>query len=149
MRQMRAVRCSLRPQAEPACGSGTRREQTAPRNTRAEQDLRSARSPNCHRISRIINTSYAVGSKPGICRDKRPDSPPAGRNGTFFFQKIWLGEPNFLEKDTKVPCCRRRVWPPSGEMSGLYAHRVTPVINTSYAVPDLQGHVASGRAEET
>ena len=27
----------------------------------------------------IIDTSYAVGSKPGICLDNRPDSPPAGR----------------------------------------------------------------------
>jgi len=67
--------------------------------------------PSCfpallHSLSALLRlfsyTSYAVGSKPGVRRKKRPDSPPAGRNGTFFFRKIWLEEPNFSEKDKKV-----------------------------------------------
>jgi hypothetical protein len=31
------------------------------------------------RVTRVIHTSYAVGSKPGVHLDERPDSPPAGR----------------------------------------------------------------------
>jgi hypothetical protein len=44
-------------------------------------------------------TTYAVGSKPGVCLDNRPDLPPAGRNGTFFFRKMWHVVPHFPEKD--------------------------------------------------
>jgi hypothetical protein len=52
-----------------------------------------------HRVTRVIHRSYAVGSKPGVCLDNRPDSPPAGWNGTFFL---------FPEKEKNVPCGRRR-----------------------------------------
>jgi hypothetical protein len=40
-------------------------------------------------------------SKPGVCRDTRPDSPPAGRNGTCFVTNMWLVEPHVCDKAKK------------------------------------------------
>jgi len=51
----------------------------------------------------------------------------------------------FVKKPDHVPCCRRRVCLLSGQTPGLYAHRVSRVNNTRYAVPDQAGHSASGR----
>jgi hypothetical protein len=93
--------------------------------------------------------SYAVSSKPGVHLQERSDSPPAGRNGTFFFQNIWLSEPNVLEKDTKVPCCRRRIAFSSGQTPGLNADRVSPVNYTSYAVSFREENIVSGRAGDS
>jgi len=50
------------------------------------------------RVSRVTYRSYAVTDLAGVCLDNRPDSSPAGRNGTFFFQNIWLGEQMFWKK---------------------------------------------------
>jgi hypothetical protein len=72
--------------------------------------------------------SYTVGSKPGICRDNRPDSPPAGWNGTFFFIKILHAMQNFYEKDKKSTMLPQAVYVSSGETPGLMNHRVTPVV---------------------
>ncbi len=47
--------------------------------------------PNQYADERVIlsgNTTYAVGSKPGMCLNKRPDSPPAGRKNPDLFHKI-------------------------------------------------------------
>jgi len=41
--------------------------------------------------------------------------------------KKWLSEPLFSKKIEQVPCCRRRNWLPSGQTSGLNAHRVSSV----------------------
>jgi hypothetical protein len=37
----------------------------------------------------------------GVCLDKCSDSPPAGRNWTSFWTKMWLCEPHFCPKDKK------------------------------------------------
>jgi len=42
---------------------------------------------NAHRVRRVNYRTYAVGSNPGMCRDKRPDSPPAGRKNPCLFAK--------------------------------------------------------------
>jgi hypothetical protein len=54
-----------------------------------------------HCVTRVNNTRYAVGSKPGVCLDKWPDSPPAGWNETFFFRKMWHVVPHFPEKEKR------------------------------------------------
>jgi hypothetical protein len=54
-----------------------------------------------HRVTRVINRTYTVGSKPGICRDNRPDSPPAGRKIPCFFRNILHTTQNVSEKDKK------------------------------------------------
>ncbi len=79
-----------------------------------------------HNVNFFVNRTYAVGSKPGMCLNKRPDSPPAGRKTPCFFTKMLHCVQHFCEKDKNVPCCRRRIGLPSGEMSRLHAHRVTP-----------------------
>jgi hypothetical protein len=61
---------------------------------------------------------------------------------------MWLSEPHVLEKDKKVPCCRRRIGLPSGQTPGLPTHRVTRV-PWRYAVTDPEKHFASGRVEDS
>jgi len=77
----------------------------------------------------LFDTSYAVGSKPGVCLDERPDSPAAAwyvfiffpekllceqlfweKDGSIsiFLEKKLLGTPLFLQKGCPVPPCRRR-----------------------------------------
>jgi hypothetical protein len=58
----------------------------------------------------IIDRGYAVGSKSGVHLDERPDSPPAGRNGTFFCRKMWLSEPHFPAKDKKSTMLPQANW---------------------------------------
>jgi len=56
---------------------------------------------------------------------------------------------NVVRKIHEVPCCRRRrllLWE---YVSDFYAHRVTCVIYTSYAVAHAKGMFASGRAEDS
>jgi hypothetical protein len=48
--------------------------------------------------SLVNNRSYAVSSKSGICLNKRPDSPPAGRKIPFFFTKFLHYVQKFCEK---------------------------------------------------
>ena len=79
------------------------------------------------RVTRVNDRTYAVGSNPGICLNKRPDSPPAGRKIPCFFTNMLHCVQHVCEKDKNVPCCRRRIWLPSGEIFRLNAHRVTPV----------------------
>jgi hypothetical protein len=74
------------------------------------------------------NTTYAVGSKPGLCLDNRPDAPPAGWKQPSFVHKNFHNMKIFMDKDKNVPCCRRRVWRASGQTFGLIADRVGPVI---------------------
>ncbi len=71
-----------------------------------------------------------------------------------YFTNMWLCEPHVREKEKTVPCCRRRRLPLWAYISDLYAHRVTPVIYTSYAVgsksrrlPGQLARFASGRVE--
>jgi len=45
--------------------------------------------------------SYMVGPKPGICLDKQPHSPPAGRNGIVFFTIQCCTMYNIVMKKTK------------------------------------------------
>jgi hypothetical protein len=45
----------------------------------------------------------------------------------FFFTKMLHFVQHFCEKETKVPCCRRRIEIPRGQTSGLHVHRVRPV----------------------
>ncbi len=97
---------------------------------------------------RVNDRTYAVGSNPGMCLNKRPDSPPAGRNRTSLFTHMLHIVQHVCEQDQNVPCCRRRGRPPSGQTSGLNVHRVSPVIYTRYAIADLKDNSASGRVEE-
>jgi O-antigen ligase len=46
-----------------------------------------------------IDRTYAVVDLAGICRNKRPDSPPAGWKIPFFFTKILHKVQNFCEKE--------------------------------------------------
>ncbi len=45
---------------------------------------------------------------------------------TTVFPKFLHNMQKFREKDTSVPCCRRRIGLPSGETPGLHVHRVRP-----------------------
>jgi hypothetical protein len=49
----------------------------------------------------LSDRRYAVGSKPGVCLNTWPDSPPAGRKIPIFFTKILHKVQNFCEKDKK------------------------------------------------
>jgi hypothetical protein len=89
---------------------------------------------HAHRVNPVNDTSYAVVDLAGACRDNRPDSPPAGWNGTFFFIKMLHCVQRFYEKEIKVPCCRRRFCRSPGETPGLINDRVSPVNSRSYAV---------------
>jgi hypothetical protein len=51
-----------------------------------------------HRVTRISDTTYAVVDLAGICLDKRPDSPPAGRKTPCFFTNILHTVQNVCEK---------------------------------------------------
>ena len=53
------------------------------------------------RTSPVNDRTYTVGSKPGMCLDKRPDSPPAGRKGPCFFVKHLHNMQMFYEKANK------------------------------------------------
>ncbi len=77
----------------------------------------------------------------------KPDAPPAEWKRSDLVRKK-IHNVNFFANKKKVPCCRRRIGLPSGHMSSLCTHRVTPVIDLSYAIPDPEKHFASGRAEE-
>jgi hypothetical protein len=72
-------------------------------------------------------TTYAVGSKPGVHLNERPDSPPAGRKISFFFIKILHCVQNFYEKDKTSTMLPQAVCVSSGETPGLINHRVSPV----------------------
>jgi hypothetical protein len=71
-------------------------------------------------LRNLNDTSYAV-----LDPEEYFAAVRAG-NSLSFSQKHSQRE-CFCEKDQKVPCCRRRICRPSGEMPGLYAHRVTCV----------------------
>jgi hypothetical protein len=65
---------------------------------------------HAHRVRPVIDRTYAVVDLAGICRDNRPDSPPAGRKSPFFFTKILHKVQNFGEKDkqrTMLPQANR------------------------------------------
>jgi hypothetical protein len=47
------------------------------------------------------DTTYAVVDLAGICLDKRPDSPPAGRKIPCFFTKMLHVVQHFCEKETE------------------------------------------------
>ncbi len=53
------------------------------------------------------------------------------------------------EKDGPIPPCRRRIGPWVQAHAWFGTDRVSPVSNTSYAVTNLKGNFASGRAEQT
>jgi hypothetical protein len=74
------------PQAIPVFRSGIGLEQAVPRTSCHVQEL----------------------------RGRFPTRRLPGQPARFAFREIWLGEPNFPEKDQKVPCCRRRNTPLSG-----------------------------------
>ncbi len=82
-------------------------------------------------VSRVIHTSYAVGSKPGVHLNERPDSPPAGRKISFFFIKMLQTVQHFYEKDKKRTMLPQAVCVSSGETPGLINHRVSRVIHWS------------------
>ena len=66
--------------------------------------------PNQYDDERVIlsgNTRYAVGSNLGMCLNKRPDSPPAGRKTPFFCTNMLHTVQHVCAKDQNVPCCRR------------------------------------------
>jgi len=56
---------------------------------------------------------------------------------------------NVVNKIHEVPCCRRRRLPLWEYVSDFYAHRVTCVIDRTYAVLHLEMYFAFGRAEPT
>jgi len=72
------------------------------------------------RVTRVNDRSYAVGSKPGVCLDERPDSPAAAWYMMFFFTKILHKVQNFREKDGIFR-------PAGGEISFRVRDRVSPV----------------------
>ncbi len=55
------------------------------------------------------------------------------------FRKIWLGEPNFPEKQCSIPPCRRRSGPFVQTDAWFEADCVTRVIYTTYAVVHQTG----------
>jgi len=80
------------------------------------------------RVTRVIYTRYAVGSKPGVCRDNRPDAPPAGRDGTFFFRNMWDNVPHVPEKDKTYHAAAGEIRHHREQTAHLNAYRVSPVI---------------------
>ncbi len=80
-----------------------------------------------HRVTRVSNRSRAVGSKPGVCLDNRPDSPAAGHKKPDLFHKNIHTVNVFVKKTDHVPRCRWRIGLPPGQMSSLCPHRVTRV----------------------
>jgi hypothetical protein len=80
-------------EANPVFGAGTRPEQTPPRKSCILQDLRGGRS----------NGPFARDN--GVFRLRQH------RTFSVFFRKIRLGEPDFSEKDSPIPPCRRRIGP--------------------------------------
>jgi hypothetical protein len=89
---------------------------------------------------------------PGLVADIAPFDDAQGRlwqGGRFHaFSHECCTMCNIRVKKKKVPCCRRRVRFSSGQTPGLNTRRVISVIDRSYAVVDLAGDSASGRAEE-
>ena len=65
-------------------------------------------------------------------RGVRSNEPFALDNGVFRLRQHGM----FLSYsgECPIPPCRRRVWPPSGQTSGLNTDRITPVTYTRYAV---------------
>jgi hypothetical protein len=56
-------------------------------------------SLDLNRVSPVNNGSYAVSSKPGVCLEKWPDSPPAGWKIPFLFTTILHFVQNCCEQD--------------------------------------------------
>jgi hypothetical protein len=81
---------------------------------RGFRSCRGVRGPNAHRVSRVTHRTYAVGSKPGVCRDNRPDSPPAGWKIPFFFIKMLHAVQHFYEKDKKNTMLPQAILPFTG-----------------------------------
>jgi hypothetical protein len=69
----------------------------------------------------LCDTRYAVAHPKGNVASGRAEEIRS------FAQKNSQRE-FFCAKEKSVLCCRRRIWLPSGEMSRLNAHRVTPVM---------------------
>ncbi len=102
-----------------------------------------------HRVSRVNHTRYAVGSNPGVRRDKWPDSPLAGRKIPCFMRKPFAHGANGLRiKLTSVLCGRQRFGFLVLALGQTRPHRVTPVNNTRYAVTKMKSISASRSMEE-
>jgi len=90
-------------------------------------------------VTPVIHTSYAVTNP------KRNFASGRVEDSVFFTEMLHIVQ-HFCEKDKRIPCCRRRRLSLWEYMSDLYAHCVTPVNNTRYAVTNPKRNFASGRA---
>jgi hypothetical protein len=82
----------------------------------------------------LTHRRYAVVDLAGVCRDNRPDSPPAGRKNPFFFTNMLHIVQHVREREKTSTMLPRRVGPATDKTSGLHIHRVTAVIHRRYAV---------------
>ncbi len=78
----------------------------------------------------------------------KPDSPAAAWYVFIFFTNMLHCVQHVCEKAWNLPPCRRRVGPFIQAYAGVETDRVSPIIDTSYAVIVPEEHVASGRAEQ-
>jgi hypothetical protein len=94
----------------------------------AKPGLYRAQTPNLitHRVTRVIDTRYAVVDLAGVCRDNRPDSPPAGWKILDLLHKKIHRVNFFVQKIKSIPCCRRR--------SGLQVWHQAETSATAYVV---------------
>jgi len=71
------------------CNISAKKIQNVPRcRRRIGVSLGQTPGLNTHHVRRVTYTTYAVGSNPGMCLHKRPDSPPAGRKIPCFFTNM-------------------------------------------------------------
>ncbi len=98
---------------------------------------------NAYRVSPVNNRSYAVTEPKGHFASGRMEDSILNLTNILHFVQ------NVRQKEHHIPCCRRRIGLSAGETSGLRTHRVSRVIDTTYAVAHPKGNFASGRAEDS